>query len=92
MFSSIKPLPERFGGVVGSANIPLALASIELTLVSIELAVLFVELAVLFLELALLFVKLALLIELAALFEFVELLLLEEDQEYCHRSCFEHVL
>ena len=81
-------LPERLGGIVGSAIIPLAVASIEpsvafteLTVVSIfELAVLFVKLTVLLVVLAVLFVELAvLLIELAELVEFPALLLADGD-------------
>ena len=84
-------LPECLGGVVGSAIIPLAVASIktsvtftELTMVSIfELAVLFVKLTLLRIELAVLFVELAVLfIELAELLEFPALLLVDGDLTY----------
>ena len=79
-------LPERLGGVLGSAIIPLTVASIEtsvafaeLTMVSIfELSMLFVKLTVLRVELAVLFVELAvLLIELAEVLEFPAFLVVD---------------
>ena len=79
-------LPKRLGGVLGSAIIPLTVASIEtsvafaeLTMVSIfEFSVLFVKLTVHRVELAVLFVELAVLpIKLAELLEFPVLLVVD---------------